>query len=80
MSRASTFHASTSGGGGAHGTATTGDTNASSEKTYFEMQREGLMREIGVVSLAADGALLLDCRGDEMSCYANVKIHLCFVH
>jgi len=49
MSRASTFHASTN-GGGAQNNVAAGDGNASSTKTYFEVQREGLMRDIGVVS------------------------------
>lgn len=51
MSRPSIFHASNNGGGGAQRNAGGDNNDASTEKTYFEVQREGLMREIGVVSV-----------------------------
>lgn len=51
MSRASTFFTSTNGGGTS---STSGGANDASggayERSYFEVQREGLMREVGSVS------------------------------
>jgi len=52
MSRASTFFTSTNGGGAS--TTNAGPNDASSgmyERSYFEVQREGLMREVGSVSI-----------------------------
>jgi len=52
MSRASTFYTSTNGGGAS--STNTGAQDASGgahERPYFEVQREGLMREVGSVSL-----------------------------
>jgi len=51
MSRASTFFTSTNGGGASSAGGGANDASGGTyERSYFEVQREGLMREVGSVS------------------------------